>query len=392
MPNVFYDDIKQLTEEQWKEKRRSGIGGSDAGAIVGVNKYHTIYDVYYEKLGFSIEQQDSEKKRITFAIGHRLESLVAEVFQAHFPSIMVQEDTIMYQHSTYPFMLANIDYRLHMPNQMDGILECKTLTNAEEWESTDFCRGIAGRCPVSYELQVRHYMAVLDLDIACVAGLDLLRKNIYFVWMHRDKNAEQQLMTVEYTFWNAVKLQKLPTMWKEFTRLQTSLRASVFKKFFRTEKNTVFTVTEDDDIAVLNRINYLMQLQQTHTAKLKECKEEKEELAAQLFSECERKNGIRPEKVELYNINADFSVSQSISFKQRDIVVFDKDAFRVAYQTAFQEELPVDIDENTAMILCRQCMPEQLSDFVTCSQTSGKFHFGKRKIETIEKEKDMILA
>ncbi len=45
-----YTQIKYKTEEEWKEIRRSGIGGSDIGAIMGYNKYRTPLDVWRESL------------------------------------------------------------------------------------------------------------------------------------------------------------------------------------------------------------------------------------------------------------------------------------------------------------------------------------------------------
>ncbi len=39
-----------LTEEEWLEYRRQGIGGSDAAATLGVSPFATAWDVYYDKL------------------------------------------------------------------------------------------------------------------------------------------------------------------------------------------------------------------------------------------------------------------------------------------------------------------------------------------------------
>ena len=40
-----------MSESEWLEKRRSGIGGSDSGAILGLNKYATPLSVYIAKKG-----------------------------------------------------------------------------------------------------------------------------------------------------------------------------------------------------------------------------------------------------------------------------------------------------------------------------------------------------
>lgn len=39
-------DTKKISKEEWVELRRSGIGGSDAAAVVGLNPYNSAYSVY----------------------------------------------------------------------------------------------------------------------------------------------------------------------------------------------------------------------------------------------------------------------------------------------------------------------------------------------------------
>ncbi|WP_367362831.1 YqaJ viral recombinase family protein [Mesotoga sp.] len=34
---------KKMSYEEWKEQRRKGIGGSDAAAIIGLNKWEVSY-------------------------------------------------------------------------------------------------------------------------------------------------------------------------------------------------------------------------------------------------------------------------------------------------------------------------------------------------------------
>ena len=36
MSYTVYADVRELTHDQWLDNRKSGIGGSDAGAIMGV--------------------------------------------------------------------------------------------------------------------------------------------------------------------------------------------------------------------------------------------------------------------------------------------------------------------------------------------------------------------
>jgi len=72
-------NTKLLTRDQWLSLRKIGIGGSDAGAILGVNKWKTPFQVYMDK----VEQLDEDDSTISEAAywGNELEDLVAKEFE-----------------------------------------------------------------------------------------------------------------------------------------------------------------------------------------------------------------------------------------------------------------------------------------------------------------------
>ena len=53
MGNVSFVDTSTFSHEQWIALRTTGIGGSDAGAIMGLNKYATPLTVYLAKKDFA---------------------------------------------------------------------------------------------------------------------------------------------------------------------------------------------------------------------------------------------------------------------------------------------------------------------------------------------------
>ena len=63
-----------VSNAEWLRLRKTGIGGSDAGAVCGVNPYSSAMKVFQDKTGEAVEEQDSEAVRI----GHDLEQYVAE--------------------------------------------------------------------------------------------------------------------------------------------------------------------------------------------------------------------------------------------------------------------------------------------------------------------------
>ncbi len=62
-----------LQKEEWLRYRKQGIGGSDAGAVCGLNPYRTAMEVYYDKISDEAECFDNEAMRL----GRDMEDYVA---------------------------------------------------------------------------------------------------------------------------------------------------------------------------------------------------------------------------------------------------------------------------------------------------------------------------
>ena len=96
----------------------------DAGTVLGVNPYKTKRELFYEKTGVQpIKPKDNDTLPLRW--GHALEETVAEEFSRQ-TGLRVYEVKEMYQHPLYPFMLANVDRFIDLPDETTGILECKT--------------------------------------------------------------------------------------------------------------------------------------------------------------------------------------------------------------------------------------------------------------------------
>lgn len=68
-----------MTDEQWHAERRKSIGGSDAGTILGLNKYSSPYALWAEKTGRVTPEDISDREAVR--LGHDLEDYVAKRFQ-----------------------------------------------------------------------------------------------------------------------------------------------------------------------------------------------------------------------------------------------------------------------------------------------------------------------
>ena len=66
----------EMPHEEWLRYRKKGIGGSDAGAICGVNKYRSAVSVFLDKTAEQTSEFDNEAMRQ----GRDLEQYVVERF------------------------------------------------------------------------------------------------------------------------------------------------------------------------------------------------------------------------------------------------------------------------------------------------------------------------
>lgn len=192
-PNVFVK-TENLPEDEWLEWRRKGIGGSDVAAALGLSPYRTMRELYYDKIGV-VAVEEGEDKSITFQIGHLLEDVVAQIF-AKKTGLSVYRDQTMYQHPLYPFMLADVDRFIHMPDGTTAILECKTAHYDTQYLWAN------DAVPRHYEMQVRHYMSVMNIDVAYIACL-FSNSEKDFVWrkIERDLDEEENTIMLLQDFW-----------------------------------------------------------------------------------------------------------------------------------------------------------------------------------------------
>ena len=189
MSYTVYADVRELTHDQWLENRKSGIGGSDAGAIMGVNPYRGAYSVWADKLGKTDPVEDNEALRQ----GRDFEDYVARRFSEK-TGLRVRREYGMLRSDVWPWMVANIDRRII--GERAG-LECKTSRDVymKRYKNGDF--------PLEYYCQCLHYLAVTGWDkwylAVLVYGTDLLTFEIKREDVEDDIGA---LIKAEDSFWH----------------------------------------------------------------------------------------------------------------------------------------------------------------------------------------------
>ena len=174
-----------MDKAEWLKYRKLGIGGSDAGAICGLNPYHTAMQVYYDKTSEKVEELDNESMRQ----GREFEDYVAKRFMEA-TGKKVRRANYMFQHEEYSFMLADVDRMVVGEN---AGLECKTASPymAEKWKDD--------KIPMSYQIQCHHYMAVCNADAWYIAVLIYGREFKYYR-IERDEQIIADLIQIEKIF------------------------------------------------------------------------------------------------------------------------------------------------------------------------------------------------
>ncbi|MCD8121276.1 MAG: YqaJ viral recombinase family protein [Clostridiales bacterium] len=186
-----------MSREEWLRIRKTGIGGSDAGAICGLNRYRSAIDVYLDKISEKTEDEDNEAMRI----GRDLEGYVAGRFMEA-TDLKVRRSNRMYRSREHPFMLADVD-RLVVGE--DAGLEIKTASPFAEDQWKD------GSVPLSYLCQVMHYMIILGKRSWYLAVL-IMGRGFQYRKIEWDEEFASALIAAEEIFWNNhVTLRKMPT-------------------------------------------------------------------------------------------------------------------------------------------------------------------------------------
>ena len=179
--------IGNLDRREWLKLRKTGIGGSDAGAICSLNPYSSPMSVYRDK---TCETEDEQEDNESIRQGHDLEEYVAQRF-TEATGLKVRKSNFMYRNVENPFMIADVD-RLVVGE--DAGLECKTASayNSDKWKDGDI--------PLHYIMQCYHYMAVTGKRTWYIAAV-ILGQEFTYRKLEWDDDLILQLIEAERYFW-----------------------------------------------------------------------------------------------------------------------------------------------------------------------------------------------
>lgn len=151
--------VEQMKDRDvWRQTRNLGIGGSDAGAIMGMNPWKSKYQLWLEKTGQAEPEDISGKESVYW--GTVLEAPVADRF-AELTGKKIRRAGMM-QNVKDPWMLANVD-RLIVGEKAGLECKCTNAFSVKDWKEDNL--------PDSYYWQCQHYMMTTGLPVWYIAVL-----------------------------------------------------------------------------------------------------------------------------------------------------------------------------------------------------------------------------
>lgn len=186
----------------WLKARLEGIGGSEVGALIGVNEHETPWSIWNKKT------QDTPDKELTGAPiewGHRLEEVVAAK-TAEEIGLASRFAGGLWAWPDKPHIRVTPDRLATRPRSWKavGIIECKTAGDEEHWESgTIRPNGHGtGQAPLSYQAQLQWQMGILGLPIGWLGCyVSNMARDFFTVEVHFNPEWFAEMVHAADTFW-----------------------------------------------------------------------------------------------------------------------------------------------------------------------------------------------
>jgi putative phage-type endonuclease len=176
--------------ERWLDARRSGIGSSDAAAVLGVYPWRTPLQTYADKIGL---EEDTEASEAAYW-GTKIEPLVLERFAAA-TGRTVRGAGMLIRSTSRRWQLATLDgVQMQEGRDGPGNVEVKCTGLVERWDD--------GIPPYVYA-QAQHQLAVTGYKWGSVAVL-FNGREFFFKDFDRDEEFIAELVRMEATFWRRV--------------------------------------------------------------------------------------------------------------------------------------------------------------------------------------------
>lgn len=186
----------------WLAARRDGVGGSEVGALIGVNEHETAMSIWNKK---KRTEPDVELTGAPIEWGHRLEEVVARK-TAEEIGMVSRFGGGLWAMTDKPYIRVTPDRFACKPRswKAEAVIECKTAGDDEHWESGTIRPGGrgTGSAPLAYQAQIQWQMGILGLPVGYLGCFHIDRSRQFFtVEVHFDADWFAEMVAAADRFW-----------------------------------------------------------------------------------------------------------------------------------------------------------------------------------------------
>lgn len=186
-----------LTEEQ-RARRQSGLGASDTPIIMGYSSYKTPYELYLEKIGAIVPDDEMTEQQYW---GNALEPIIIKRFADENNVEITFPDTVY--HPEYPFIFANLDGWIESER---AVVEAKS---ANSFQRKEWDMALNDGIPLVYLIQIAKQCAITNATRGYCAVLIGGMEYKQFTY-ERDKELESVIIQSDIEFWESVQRRQEP--------------------------------------------------------------------------------------------------------------------------------------------------------------------------------------
>lgn len=198
-----------MERTEWLQRRRGGIGGSDAATLFDANPYQSLLGLYYDKIGEGPEDDSGSEAAVW---GTLLEPAVKAAYEIR-TGRRVGQGVVMARHPSLP-LIANTDGTIDPVPEYTGPGVYEGKVSFQPARTTATMGGIVVATwaegegpPLYHQIQGQHYLAVTGwqwVGFACFMPDDVRfhRDPLRRVDMPRNDRFIEVLSERAYDFWH----------------------------------------------------------------------------------------------------------------------------------------------------------------------------------------------
>lgn len=179
--------------DEWLEVRQTGLGGSDAAAVLGLSQYKSPIEVWQDKVGPIVELKDTPAMKR----GRVLEPVAADAYVEETGRKIRRQP--LRRHHEFEYMLGNVDRQVLAVGdvQSTGVLEIKcpglrVLADVKAHGLSDYMT-----------VQLMHYLAVTGYEWGSFALFNAENWELINFDLEADQEFIGMMMEKEADFWNS---------------------------------------------------------------------------------------------------------------------------------------------------------------------------------------------